>query len=395
MNKTREQKSISASIVFCLLLPLAFIFRTTSLPADVAYQMPFQEYLDSIDPVLIGTTNPLPRNYEPFIQDVMSRDKKFRGAMVLMNSGVGGTNAFQWIKEDLQRLKSYGANQIRLYYVPTTGLTSYEGETFLGGLQTGDAYDTHPDWYKISGEIFRRRWLPLFRELDLPIILMMGAVPSDMIKENGRLWSDPIERESYIQYLVDFAEFWKDDDVVIGFDLVNEPIPPGSSNEAFYVDNYKLWWSWSADRANAEVENGGRLLADVYNAVIQKIRKFSPDKLIVLEPGPFGAGQGFPAFEHVDYDPRLVFSMHLYGPNSFTHYGLSAIREDDLSLFEEESQYYPSAIKNWDYGIMDAAFKGARSFQSNRESQTLSPCIIYIGEFGSTCFSNSNYGLNT
>jgi len=331
------------------------------------------------------------RNTEPFVRDVLSGKERLRGVMVLLNN-VG--DDYELARQDLVRLKrEYGANHIRLYFNANTGLLPHERRRSSEWIK-GDVYRDSPEWYKVTGEIFKRRWIPLFRELDLPIILMMSAtMPAGLYQTpDAALWRDKSEQARLVESVVGLAEFFKDEEMVIGYDLINEPIPPGCTSEGYQHKGYKFWWTYSTELARQQVENGDRILADLYNRMIARIRTFSKDKIIVLEPGPWGTPRAYPALLDVVDDPRLIFSHHHCDPHPFATYGMKAWTALDASLLakEEGKQFYPNRRYNWDRGLIAASFEEAVAFQKAREKQTGRHCVIWIGEFGAQRFSDES-----
>lgn len=335
-----------------------------------------------VPPPILGEIQPLgrpraARDYRPFMKDVMDGTQRLRGAMVLINE-TGGN--FELAVKDLKRLKSYGANHVRLYFNPQTGLSGKERKRYAKWLKTKDIHRNRPDWWRITGEVLKKRWLPLFEELDLPVILMM-YIPEESTKEpKGTFWTDADARKRFVDYAVAKARFFKDQPAIIGYDLLNEPVPPGCRSER----NGLYWWTWSAERADKEVRNGGRVLADLYNEIVAGIRAFDTERLIVLEPGPWGLPWAFPALLNVKDDPRLVFSCHHYTPHGFTHWGRKAWDKQDPDLLDAPGKRpsYPDSKKKWDRKVIANMFETVETFRRNREKQTGRKCVVWIGEFG-------------
>lgn len=324
---------------------------------------------------------------EPFIRNILSGKERLRGAMILISPYPNGD--FELAAKDLRRLKAYGANHVRLYFAPRTGLLPAEIKEYKGYFKGSRCWYDCPEWYEVTGEIFKKRWIPLFRELDLPIILMMSCtMPREIyLKPEAKLWQDQAEQRRLIDAVVGMADFFKDEEMIIGYDLINEPVVPGGTSEALMRDGYKLWWTYSDEKARKTAPNGDKVLADIYNDMIARIRAFCPDKILVLEPGPYGTGAGFPALHRVKDDPRLVFEMHLYVPHRFVMYGEESWDTGDLSIMARQKQEhfdtYPNAEIKWDKGMIKAGFQEAIEFRKEREKTTGRPCILWIGEFGS------------
>jgi hypothetical protein len=317
------------------------------------------------------------RDYEPFLREIMRGTKRLRGAMVLLNQDGSG---FEAAARDLRRLKSYGANHVRLYFNPSTGLTHAEKRRYARWVGRGGGKGARPEWWRITGEVLKRRWLPLFAELDLPIILMIFTPEETSKDPKGALWTDAEVRRRFVENAVAEARFFKDEPMIIGYDLLNEPIPPGCVNEA----NGLYWWTWSAERARRDVPDGDRALGELYNRIIRGIRAFDAHRLLVLEPGPWGQPWAFPALLHVDDDPRLIFSFHHYTPQGFTHWGKKAWQKLDPALLPPANARprYPDPARKWDRRMIAGMLASAEGFRRAREEQTGRHCPIWVGEFG-------------
>jgi hypothetical protein len=354
-------------VITGLLLYLCGCLHRQPTPAGNAL-LPDGEPDIGLVPSLAGA--PVDRDYEPFIRDVAEGRRQLRGAMVLLGAAEGD---FEQAVKDLRRLKSYGANHVRLYMNPTTGLLGTEIQRHRERL-------SGPDWWQVTGQYLKQRWLPVFAELDLPVILLL-YLPEESTKDpRGAFWTDRGARERYAEYAVNMARLLQDEPAVIGYDLLNEPVPPGCVNEA----NGSYWWTWSVDRAREDVPDGDRVLSELYNTIITGIRRFDRHRLLVLEPGPWGLPWAFPALLEVQDDPRLVFSCHHYTPHALTHWGRDAWEKQDPSLLgpPDSRPCYPDPEKGWDRDLIAGMFETVEAFRGERERRTGKPCPVWIGEFG-------------
>lgn len=329
----------------------------------------------SLGPIPSLATQAVRRDYEPFIRDVLAGRQQMRGAMVLLSDDEG-----RWDRAvaDLKRLKAYGANHVRLYFAPHVGLTGAERKRYHPWIRFSNT--TRPDdrWLGITGEVVKRRWLPLFAELDLPVVLMLFQPEHTSKSATAPMWTDPAARQRLVDECVAQVKFFQDCPGIIGFDLLNEPVPPGCRNRP----NGRHWWTWSADDARADAPDGDRALATIYNDVIRRVRRFDRDRMIVLEPGPWGLGWAFPALRHVVDDPRLVFSFHQYTPLGWTHWGREAWDALDATRFPTTRPAYPDARRGWTRATIAESYAPAAAFRQAREKQTGRFCPIWVGEFG-------------
>jgi hypothetical protein len=319
---------------------------------------------------------------EAMIARLTNGTLRLRGAMVLLNAD--GAE----VLEDLRRLgEEAGANHMRLYLPWTAGLTAAEVADLTGRF---GSTPTTNHW-AVSARILRQRWWPVLRQFRLPAVLMLSveiedaAHPANAQNPTGGIYTNAAAREAHRVFTIEKARLFRDDDVVIGYDLINEPIPPGSQHPpGTTLGVYNYPWSWSLAKAREHVPpNGELILRDIYNDLIDGIRAFDASTLIVLEPGPYGLPWALPAIQDVRSDPRLVFSTHLYDPYGFVLWGSSAWgNQETNSLANRGSQVYPNPGANWTKGMIDAELDFIGSFRTNRMAATGKPCPVWIGEFG-------------
>lgn len=332
-----------------------------------------------------------PRDYGPLIQGVVAGDRILRGAAALI---------CDWdhdlAVQDLRRLRhEFGADHVRLHFVQGTGLTADErralsawGEETLRATESPEDAEARLEAaaalsYEATVQRFKERWAPLFEELDLAVVMPLGGGELYQDAESP-LWSDPELQEREIRSIVRKAKAWSDVGVVVGYDLVNEPIPPGSRPR-----HTRTWyWDWTEEEALEDLPEGDRALARIYNEIIRRIREFDRERLIIVQPGPWGAPSGFPALQHVLDDPRLVFSFHQYEPHTFTHLGSTSLRDANATRLEIDPAQgvYPQSERRWDRDGIREMFEFVRQFQTERERRTGRHCPVWIGEFGATRF---------
>lgn len=177
-----------------------------------------------------------------------------------------------------------------------------------------------------------------------------------------------------------YAEFWKDEgghnlqtlvdawkriatlcaerpDQPIWFDLMNEPL------DWTQMPSYpKQWPAWA-------------------QRLIDEIRAIDPVHPIVIEPGPGGLCWGFKTFPALT-GGNLIYSLHQYQPQSYTHQGIADIRNTDLAqAYLERQRGWPGVFGDSGGGFWDKA----------RIEQELQPVFdfmernpdarIYVGEF--------------
>ena len=349
----------------------------TPEPSEETNAEQFDAILNQFEPITprgVAT----PRDYGQRIQDILSGDHILRGVMLLI------AEPHDLAEEDLRRLRhEFGANHVRLYFAKGTGVTHEEHRIL------DDWHDKDPEasqGYAWTFRLFQERWEPLFQELDLPIIVPLMGTEFDVQDQESPFWTDPEQQEAFIEMCVERARIWSQSDATIAYNLLNEPIPPGSRPRW----RGPLYWDWTEEEAREDAPDGDRVLAELYNEIIRRIREFDRERIIIVEPGPFGTPWGFPGLLHVEDDPRLVFSFHQYAPHGYTHYGHDAWQAKDPALLPpiEQNGLYPDEERGWNRDAILDMYEYVREFQRKREAQTGRPCIIWVGELGLTRFSD-------
>ena len=153
------------------------------------------------------------------------------------------------------------------------------------------------------------------------------------------------------------ARFKGNQDVIYGYDLINEPIDR---------ENKLTRTSWRAVMCRA----------------IEAVRAIDPITPIVVEPNCNASPRGYDVkniyglkgFEPLPYD-NLIYSVHVYQPMDFTHQG----------LFKKKADYnpvaYPNAEKGWNKDFLRKELESVRQFQLKTGAR------IYVGEFSAAVYA--------
>ena len=190
-------------------------------------------------------------------------------------------------KEDIDFIASTGANTIRLPF----HYKLFTDEDYMGLTSNQDGFeriDSVVDWC---------------RDNNLYLVLDMHDAPGGQTGDNiddsyGYPWllESPGLQQQFCNIWRDIAEHYKSEPVVLGYELINEPV-------ATYFDN--------RDELNA------KLLA-LYEKAVAAIREVDPDHIILI-----GAPQWNSNFEPLkDFDlksdPQLMLTCHRYGGDATT-----------------------------------------------------------------------------
>lgn len=183
-------------------------------------------------------------------------------------------------REDIEFIASTGSNTIRVPF----HYKLFTDEDYMGLKSQQDGFKRIDD---VIG------WC---REFGLYVILDMHDAPGGQTGDNiddsyGYPWL--LESEASQQLFCDIwreiADYYKNEPVILGYDLINEPIAP-------YFDNM--------DELNEKLE-------PLHKRVVAAIREVDTNHIILL-----GAPQwngNFKPFKDWTYDDKLMWTCHRYG----------------------------------------------------------------------------------
>jgi endoglucanase len=179
--------------------------------------------------------------------------------------------------DDIKYLKNIGVNHIRLPF----NYKMFTDDLYMGERNSGFKYfDKIIDWC---------------REEQLYVLLDMHAAPGGQTGDNiddsygyPYLFKSKSSQDLMTKIWVDIAKKYKDEPVIIGYDLVNEPI-------AHYF--------------NDELDDLNHKLFLLYNRIIKEIREVDREHTIFLNGSNWSGN--FDVFEEL-VDPNVVYEFHKY-----------------------------------------------------------------------------------
>ncbi len=121
------------------------------------------------------------------------------------------------------------------------------------------------------------------------------------------VWTDRAAQDAWVAMWRHTAERYRDDPVVVGYDLMVEP------NANAVLDDEWDPVAWYARR--------GGTLADwnqLFPRIVAAIREVDPTTPVLVQPMGYSMVDWLPWLEPVD-DPRTVYSVHQYAPHVYTH----------------------------------------------------------------------------
>jgi len=172
-------------------------------------------------------------------------------------------------------------------------------------------------------------------------IPVMFTTPADCYEGYGvtcSLWTDAAQQRALQNFWVDFAAYYTRNPTVAGYDLLNEPTPPGPG----YVDGN--WWP---------------LAQRIRDAVVA----VDPNHFVIIE-----AGSDSQFYRLLG--PRVVYSVHDYAPLSMTHSQCCA---------------YPGPAPDWDGSVVNWNHDSIGAMMWDRLSirwANANGVPLWVGEWG-------------
>lgn len=226
-----------------------------------------------------------------------------------------------------------------------------------GGPNDVQAY---PQW--LDGQIARlRQYIPRCREQGLRVIVDMHHAPGGYVKltnpnSNVSMNVDQVflngnARRMYLASWDKLAREFGNEDIVLGFDILNEP-------------RFARYHHEQAKKSDPSLTNWNRLYADT----LAIIRRYNATKLVYVET-EYGLPVNITSLT-VSTDRRVVYSVHAYDPLPYTAQGLPEY---------PAPKTYPGIDKLRGYLAPVIKFQN-----DNRAVEAR----IYIGEFSVTAHSH-------
>lgn len=190
--------------------------------------------------------------------------------------------------------------------------------------------------------------LPAARANGIKILIDMHVGPGTSLNEllSNKLSWEPAMQQLLADIWREIAEKYKDEPVIWGYDLLNEP----REENYIYTPDGGLDWNRLAEK------------------IAKAIREVDPDTPIIIEPAQWGGAAGFENLIPVDV-PNVIYSFHIYSPGEFTHQGVHN---------RPAGIVYPGMIagKMWNKAMLEKEMAPVIEFQKKYRVP------IYVGEFG-------------
>lgn len=165
---------------------------------------------------------------------------------------------------------------------------------------------------------------------------------SGYITGRGDIFRKPEAQTKLIEIWRKIATRYKGNDVIWGFDLMNEP------DDAMLAEGCLDWNELALKTGKA-------------------VREIDPSRTLIIEPANWGNPAGFAQLVPLDL-PNVVYSFHMYLPHAFTHQG---VHDSPVGID------YPGEISGakWDKAALRKAMEPAVAFASRYRVH------MFVGEF--------------
>lgn len=207
--------------------------------------------------------------------------------------------------------------------------------------------------YEITNLAYAQQVIAYGAKFKFHVVLAMEPLPSG---NQAEYWDNPKLQMSIIQNWQKIATIFRNEPVVIGYDLINEPVPPGIT---------------LASQATTWVNFASQL--------IPAIRHIDRQHAIIVEVAPWDLPKGFSQLAAPLPFSNLIYSLHFYDPHELTHQGLPNVP----GTYEYPSDAN-SGIGVWNKSRLSTLLDPVRQF--SRKYQV----PIYVGEFSSIRWAPNN-----
>lgn len=227
---------------------------------------------------------------------------------------------------DLRAISEMGADHVRIFIEP---LRRPDGDAYMLPAQQWSAlFQTLAD----------------LERLGLYVVLTAGFGPD----ARDQLWRQPRLQDGAVALWRDLAERLQGRAVVAGFDIVNEPVPPGLT----YGLRLDRWLAFAT-------------------RVVEAVRSADPQRVVVIESAPDATPESFSNLRPLPFD-NLVYSLHSYHPFAFTHQGV-------MTEYPQARRYPESAADGRTTAdVLAESLLPAKRFAERHGVP------IYVGEFSAT-----------
>ncbi len=243
-------------------------------------------------------------------QSRVARDKLAVWSTQLKGAVYGGYYAAETVAADLDAAREHGVRVVRLFF---PGVESTDPQVDIPGAMTAaDLADVRSGYYRSAR--FERalqnldRVITLAGDRGLHVVISPGPVPGSHGKGpvRWRLYRDDHWHRRFARFWRRLAARYKDNPVVVGYLLLNEPGFEVTQNLDY--DDERALQAY-ADRVRGTPADLNRL----YRRTLRLIREVDRVTPVIVQPGHFGRPRGLAYLDPLE-DDRVLYSVHWYAP---------------------------------------------------------------------------------
>jgi endoglucanase len=198
-----------------------------------------------------------------------------------------------------------------------------------------------------------KKVLALCKKYDIYMILCASGIVG---RDHKNVAQEGVDRDAnsaiFEKNLVNFWKYivtkYKDNPMIIGYDLLNEP---------HTKDEMKNWQSRTLPK------------------LVKTIRAIDPKTTLVVEPGPWGLPSGFSDFKPIN-DQNTVYSFHFYAPHNYTHQGVGKQKREGSGIYPGKLKMFNSSAEiMWNRETLRQNMQAATDFAKKHKVR------MFVGEF--------------
>jgi len=256
--------------------------------------------------------------------------------------GVMGRGCCRNTEQDIEDLKNYGANLIRL---------QMNGFGAKRPLKGGKA-KTLADWDRWLAKNLdhAEEVLGWLEKRGMMMVLDLHHPPLMGYGDDGDVFYVQANADRLVSAWREIAARFKGRKGIYGYDIMNEPV---QRRRALPDCDY-----WNLQRRAAEA-----------------IREVDPDATIIIESNEWDSPSTFEYLKALDMD-NVIYQAHMYWPGAFTHQGANGAARPSV----ERLLSYPNKEKGWDKESLRRKLEPVRKFQLRHNAK------IFVGEFSACIY---------
>jgi hypothetical protein len=174
------------------------------------------------------------------------------------------------------------------------------------------------------------------------------------------VWQDTEARSAWAEMWRFAAELYRDNPIVIGYDLMCEPNSNGVMDiwdpETFYADYAGTGYDWNT----------------WYPDLVSAIRTIDKETPILVGGNSYSSVEWLPYLQ-LDNDPHIVYTIHQYSPHEYTHQEPPELTRTYPGTFDTD---YDGDLETFDRTWLENLFAIAANFQSTHH------IVVAVNEYG-------------